>query len=272
MSQSTDSLLFEQSNRLHTPIQDFIRGLRKLSSYISPLPVSELLVQLEEASSSASLTKTVNTIQTAIWKLSSQDQSLVRKHMIQVLSNHVLQGNDAAVRLEAAGWLRLLLQAGLVTQPQEIFVTLVSASVNCLQSSDNAATKEQLAYLNMIFQCFWPFRYPYPAFSWQLFPANKIFYSLAPLIAQLQYEAQDTLIGIFGELPSLDDEEITCYILPIALQWARHSDPERRRRISPILARINAPSTSEALERLLTDVEPEVRESAKSAAGYVKRA
>ena len=272
MSQSTDSLLFEQSNRLHTPIQHFIRSLRKLSSYISPLPISELLVQLDEAATPAAMTKTVNTIQTAIWKHSSQDQSLVRKHMMQVLTNHVLQGNSAAMRLEAAGWLRLLVQAGLVTQPQEVFVTLVTAAVNCLQSSDNAATKEQLAYLQMIFQCFWPFRYPYPAYNWEKFPANEIFYPLASLIPQLDYEAQDTLIGIFGELPSLDDEEISRYLVPIALQWARHSDPEHRRRIPPVLARINAPGISEALDRLLIDADPTVRDSAKSAAGYVKRA
>lgn len=265
MSQSTDSLLFEQSNRLHTPLHHFIRGLRKLSSYLSPLPISELLVQLEEAATPASLTKTVNTIQTAIWKQSSSDQNLVRKHMIQVLTNHVLQHNTAPVRLEAAGWLRLLLQAGLVSQPQDIFVTLVTATVQCLRSSDVTATKEQLAYLKMIFQCFWPFRYPYPAFSRELFPANEVFYPLAPLLAQVDYETQDTLIGIFGELSSLDDAEISRYLLPIALQWARHSDPERRRRITRILARLHTPNTNEALTRLLIDTEPVVRESAKSA-------
>jgi len=247
----------------------FIRSLKKLSSYLSPLPISELLVQLEEASSPASLTKTVNTIQTTIWKQSSSDQNLVRKHMLQVLTNHVLHGNDAPVRLEAAGWLRLLLQAGLVADPQEIFVTLVTATVHCIQSSDVAATKEQLAYLKMIFQCFWPFRYPYPAFSRELFPANEVFYPLAALLTQAQYETQDTLIGIFGELPSLDDAEISQYILPIALQWARHSDPERRRRIPHVLARLNATNTNEALACLLTDADPVVRESAKNAAQQV---
>jgi HEAT repeat protein len=134
------------------------------------------------------------------------------------------------------------------------------------------STKEQQAYLKMIFQCFWPFRHPYPAFSWQLFPANDVFYPLASLFTEADDDAQDTLISIFAELPSLDDEEIARYLLPVALQWARDSDPERRRRIPNVLARINSASSCEALVHLQSDADPIVRKSAKSAAGFARRA
>jgi hypothetical protein len=193
-----------------------------------------------------------------------------------LLTLHVLHGKDAALRLEAAGWLRLLLQAGLVAQPQEVFVTLVTATVNASKCEQNEQSegnsKELLTLLTLIFQCFWPFRHPYPAYTWELFPANDIFYPLALLFNHVGYEAQDTLIGIFSELPTLEDTELSPYLLPVALQWARHTDPERRRRIANVLARINQTSTHAALSQLLSDTDPVVRESAKSAAGYMKRA
>ncbi len=273
MSQSTETLLFKGTNRFNITMQQFMRGLRKITTLLTPLPLSELLLQLEEASSPASLSRIVNKIQPILWKQSSKEQSLARKHLLNVLTQHVLQGEDAAMRLEAAGWLRLLVQAGLVAQPEEIFVTLVTVAVRATQNGYNAAsTKEQQAYLKMIFQCFWPFRYPYPAFSWQLFPANDVFYPLASLFTEADDETQDTLISIFAELPSLDDEEIARYLLPVALQWARDSDPEHRRRIPNVLARINSASGDEALVHLQSDADPIVRKNAKSAAGFVRRA
>jgi len=273
MSQSTETLLFKGTNRFNITMQQFMRGLRKITTLLTPLPLSELLLQLEEASSPASLSRIVNKIQPILWKQSSREQSLARKHLLNVLTNHVLQGEDAAMRLEAAGWLRLLVQAGLVAQPEEIFVTLVTVAVRATQNGYNvASTKEQQAYLKMIFQCFWPFRYPYPAFSWQLFPANDVFYPLASLFTEADDETQDTLMSIFAELPSLDDEEIAQYLLPVALQWARDSDPERRRRIPTVLARINSASSCEALAHLQLDADPIVRKNAKSAAGFVRRA
>lgn len=276
MNPTTDSLLFNHTDRLPGSIHLIMRGiygLKKLTALFSPLPVSELLIQLEEASSPASLTGIVNKIQTVSWKQSSVEQGLLRQHLLMLLTRHVLQGKDSALRLEAAGWMRLLVQAGLVAQPQEVFVTLVTATINaskCEQSEGNS--KELLALLTLIFQCFWPFRHPYPAYKWELFPANEIFYPLALLFTYVGYEAQDTLIGIFSELPMLEDVELSQHLLPVALQWTRHSDPERRRRIANVLARINQTSTHEALSQLLSDTDPVVRESAKSAAGYMRRA
>ena len=273
MNQITDSLLFAHTDRLPTSMHLILRGLKKLTASFSPLPISELLIQLGEATSPASLTSIVNKIQTVSWKQSSVEQGLIRKHMLTLLAEHVLHGKDVALRLEAAGWLRLLVQAGLVAQPQEVFVTLVTASAQAAESvQPEENEKELLALLTLIFQCFWPFRHPYPAYKWELFPCNDVFYPLALLFEHVGYEAQDMLTGIFSELPTLEDAEISRYLLPVALRWARHSDPERRRRIANILARINQTSTHEALSLLLSDADPMVRESAKGAAGYVRRA
>ena len=282
MNRTTDSLLLDHTNRLPTSMHlimrgiQSIRGLKKLTASFSPLPVSELFMRLEEASSPASLTSIVNKLQAASWKQSSVEQALIRKHMLTLLTQHVLQGKDAALRLEAAGWLRLLLQAGLVAQPQEVFVTLVTAAVRVSECEQNEQhegdTNELLVLLTLIFQCFWPFRHPYPAYKWVLFPANDVFYPLVLLFNHVGYDAQDTLIGIFSELPTLEDTEFARHLLPVALQWARHTDPERRRRIANVLARINQSSTHEALSHLLSDTDSVVRESAKSAAVYMRRA
>ena len=126
--------------------------------------------------------------------------------------------------MEAAGWLRLFVQAGFVTTPHDVIATLVTAATQ-LSPTDNATTRERQAYLTMIFDCFWPFHHPYPAYTWQAFPANEVFYPLAPLITQADARTQDTLIGIFGELSSLNDTEIASYVLPVALQWANSTDP-----------------------------------------------
>ena len=216
------------------------------------------------------------------------------------------------MRLEAAGWLRLFVQAGQVAQPADIFVTLVTASMqaplrehqsnlkvgfsppthlkkmttggtpdpgrrDCVPSAlpscfSSGELNEQRAYLQMIFECFWPFRHPYPAYTWQVLPTNEVFYPLAPLFDQADYATQDALIGIYGELPALDDAEILEHLLPVALQWSRHADPERRRRVANILAHINQESAQEALCCLQSDPDTDVRESAKSAAGYVRKA
>ena len=124
----------------------------------------------------------------------------------------------------------------------------------------------------MIFECFWPFRHPYPVYTWQVLPTNAVFYPLAPLFDEADYATQDALMGIYGELPALDDAEILEHLLPVALQWSRHAEAERRRRVANVLARINQESAQEALCLLQSDTDPIVRESAKSAAAYVRKA
>src|SRR5437899_2976309 len=156
----------------------YVHRLRRLPRVLRPMSISKLLLQLERATTPKQLAKVVNQVQCQLWKLSEGEQSGWRERLTAALHAHVLHTPQAPVRLEAAGWLRFLTQAGLVTQPQEVFVTLVTSVVRLQIES----AEERQAYLKMIFECFWPFRYPYPAFSWQMFPDTSIFYPLAPLL------------------------------------------------------------------------------------------
>jgi hypothetical protein len=233
--------------------------------------MAKLLLELERATTPQQLTKAANQVQDRLWKLSKEEQSVWRERLIATLHAHVLHGPQALLRLEAAGWLRFLTQAGLVTKPQEVFVTLVTSAIR-LQTGRPEAVRERQAYLKMIFECFWPFRYPYPAFSWQMFPDTSIFYPLAPLFEKADDDLQDALISIFAELPALDDAEIVDHLLPVALAWSQDSDAEHRRRIAPVLARIRLPSAQEALQRLQSDAHPLVRASAKNATSSMRGA
>lgn len=273
MSQSSDSLLIQLPNRMITPMHSFLRSIKQFSAYLYPISTSELLIQLHEASSAAQLTRTMNRLQAATWHTPTKDKATISNNILHVLTRHVLEGTQPKVRIEAASWLRLLVQAGLVPQPEEIFVTLVTAA-SCLVLQGNVAvdTSEQKAYLTMIFQCFWPFHHPYPAFNWQVFPANQVFYPLAPLINTTDKTVQEDLLGIFAELPTLDEPEIQTYLLPVALQWATSRDPQCRRRVVNVLAHMNEASSQEALLRLQSDKDPAVRDSAKNAASYARRA
>lgn len=269
MSHISDSFVIDNPNRLTASVRAFIRAFRKLSFYSAS--ISKLLWQLEEVTTPVLLTRTVNRVQHLLWKLPAKDQGAFRQNLVSVLNKHVLQGVQAKLRLEAAGWLRLLVQAGLVEQPEDVFVTFVTATSRAPLSKDTNDIDEQRAYLKMIFECFWPFRHPYPAYSWQALPANDVFYPLAPLFDRADYAMQDALMGIYGELSTLDDQEILEHLLPVALQWSRHTDPERRRRVANVLARINQESAQSALRCLQSDHDPIVRESAKSAEAFVRK-
>jgi HEAT repeats len=271
MSQTTDTLLFDYQGRLHTSMQTFLHSLRNKVASLYPSSIAELLVQVEEVITPAQLTVAVNRVQKRLWKLPVSEQAAFRDNLLVILSVHTLQSRRPALRMEAAGWLRLFVQAGFVTAPQEIFATLVTAATR-LSPTDKATTRERQAYLKMIFDCFWPFQHPYPAYTWQALPANEVFYPLAPLISQVEVRTQDTLIGIFGELSSLNDAEIASYVLPVALRWANSADAERRRRVANVLARLDDESAQQALVRLLSDSDSHVRASAKSASGFVRRA
>jgi hypothetical protein len=265
MSQSTNTSL----SGYHTHMWRLVHRLRRISRVFRPTSMAKLLLELERAATAKQLTKAVNQVQDRLWKLSKEEQSMWRERLTATLHAHVLHAPQTLLRLEAAGWLRFLTQAGLVTKPQEVFVTLVTSVIR-LQTSSPEAVRERQAYLKMIFECFWPFRYPYPAFSWQMFPDVSIFYPLTPLFEKADDELQDALISIFAELPALDDAEIVDHLLPVALMWSEDSDAERRRRIALLLARIHLPSAQEALQRLQSDPHPLVRASAKNATAYIR--
>jgi len=248
-------------NVIHNPLRTLLRPIT--DSYATSIP--ELLVQVQKATSPRQLTSVVNKLQSRSWNLPSEEQAIVRKQMAGALIQLVQYASQASLRLEAAGWLRVFIQTAFVLQPEQVFVTLVTAALRATTEADTTEPGEHRAYLKMIFDCFWPFRYPYAAYTWEQFPNNEAFYPLAPLLSQVDNSTQDLLVAIFAELPSLDDAEIAEYLLPIALAWSNHSDPERRQRITPILALMSQSSAQKALCRLQADPYPFVRASAKRA-------
>jgi len=244
-----------------------LRVLLQPITHVYPGSIPELLVQIQKVTTPNQLTKLVNELQSRIWYLLPDEQAIARKQLTDALISLVHHASHASLRLEAAGWLRLFVQAAYPPHPEEIFVTLVTAAIR-----DDGDGNVQRANLKMIFECFWPFRYPYAAYNWEKFPNNAVFYPLAPLLSQSDDYTQSMLISIFAELPSLDDSEIAQYLLPVALTWSTHTDPERRQRITSILALMNHSSAQKALNRLQVDTNPTVRASAKRAAEKVRRA
>ena len=263
---SIQTTLSNYSSRFLTILQSSLHSLLHPVTNLYLLSISELLIQIEEASSPQQLTKTVNIVQKRLWKLSYQKQVLQRKRLLDALSIQVLHSPVPSVRLEAVGWLRTLIQAGMVTEPKDVFVTVVTVTKMLAHTDNKKDTQELLAYLKILFDCFWPFRFPYPAFTREAFPCNEVFYPLVPLLSRPDADVQDMLVSIFAEFPRLDDAVIVEYLLPVALAWSGHSDPERRRRISTVLARMDNTRAQEALERLEADSDPVVRARARQAA------
>jgi hypothetical protein len=254
--------------RLHTPLLTLLRRF----TGVNPVSISELLVQIQKTTTPHQLTKLVNMLLSCIWNLSPEEQAITREQLTETLKSVVIHTSQASLRLEAGGWLRMFVQAAYPPQPEQIFVTLVTAAIQIPSETTDSNIHEQLAFLKMIFDCFWPFRYPYAAYNWEQFPNNNIFYPLAPLLPHSDYFTQDMLISIFAELPSLDDPEIAEYLLPVALSWSTHLDSEHRQRITTILSLMDHSSAQEALSRLQADSNALVSTSAKRAAEKIRRA
>jgi hypothetical protein len=218
--------------------------------------------QIETSTGPRQLNKRIKILQSRIWDLPKQEQIVFWERLPNILAVHILQSRQHALRIEAAGWLRTITQAAYLPQPEQSFVILVAAATR----SDLSDAHERSLYLKMIVDCFWPFRYPYPAFTWEVFPANSVFYALAPLLSRADDYTQSMLVAIFSELPTLDEDEITAHLLPVALQWAMHQDSEHRQRITTILARIGHAEAQAALQRLQSDSDSKVQISASRAA------
>ncbi len=257
-------------NRINHLIHNPLRILLQLIADSDAISIPKLLVQVQKATSPRQLKNLVNKLQSRTWNLPSEERAIVRKQLSDALMQLVQYGSQTSLRLEAAGWLRVFMQSAYVSQPEQVFVTLVTAAVSATTKANTTDPNEQHAYLKVIFDCFWPFRYPYATYAWEQFPNNEAFYPLAPLLSQIDDSTQDTLVAIFAELPTLDDAEIAEYLLPIALEWSNHTNPERRQRITPILALMSQSSAQEALCRLQADLDPFVRTSAKRAAEKVR--
>src|SRR5260370_2696779 len=253
---------------IHNPLRTLLRPIT--DSFAMSIP--ELLVQVQTATTPRQLTSVMNKLQSRTRNLPSEERAIFRKQMDGALIQLVQYASQASLRLEAAGWLRMFIQTTYVSQPEQVFVTLVTAAVRTTAAANTTEPSEQQAYLKMIFDCFWPFPYPYAAYNWESFPNNEVFYPLAPLLSQENYSIQYSLLTIFAELPSLEDHEIVEYLLPTALAWSKHPDSERRQRITTILPLMNNYDAEEALSRLQADPDPLVSSGARRAAEKVRRA
>ena len=125
----------------------------------TPLYVS--IEHLAEAKTAHQLTKAMNTIQSGLWRLTKDERLLLSQRVADVLSQFVLIASDASLRLVAADWLRLFMQAGVVAQPETVFVTLVTATLWAFQRNTQESAHELSIYLTLIVESFWPFRSPY---------------------------------------------------------------------------------------------------------------
>ena len=188
-----------------------LHSLQQSYHRIRSTPVATLLQQIARASAPSHLDQAVNALQRRIWHLSLPESMSLRAQLIDALSACVGCAPHPALRMSAAEWLRVLTQTGLAPDPQAVFVTLVTAAAR-LQHDAAGARCEQLAYLEALRECFWAFRYPYPAYAWEMFPTTHIFYPLAPLFTAMDQDMQEVLLTIFAELPRLDDPKITAYI------------------------------------------------------------
>jgi hypothetical protein len=194
-------------------------------------PISVSIRHVEEVKTAQQLTKAMKKIQSSLWKLSSDERRQASKRVTDVLSQHVLTASDASLKLVAADWLRFLMQTGVVSQPEPVFVALVTAAIQASQGNRQENAHELRTYLKMIFESFWPFRSPYAAYSRELFPSIEVFYPLIPLLGQVDIEMQDPLLLIFAELPPLDDAVIEDPLLPPALIESSRAEPECQRRV-----------------------------------------
>lgn len=170
-------------------------------------PLYVFIRYLEEAMTAHQLTKAMNKIQSSVWKLTSDAQLLANQKVTDVLSQHALNASGASLRLEAASWLRLLVQTGVVSQPEKAFVTLVTAAIHAFQADTREGAHELTTYLKLIFESFWPFRSPYAAYLREVFPSNEVFYPLIPLLSNADADMQESLHIIFAALPTLDEAE-----------------------------------------------------------------
>jgi len=162
-------------------------------------PLSVSIGHLEEAKTVHQLTKAMKKIQSSLWKLPSDERLLGSQSVTAVLSQHVRTASNASLKLVAADWLRFLMQAGVVAQPEKAFVTLVTAAIHASQGNTRENAHELRTYLTLIFESFWPFRSPYAAYPRGLFPSNEVFYPLIPLFSQADTAMQESLLNIFRQ-------------------------------------------------------------------------
>src|SRR5437588_3105165 len=156
-ARSTHLSVSGYSNRFLRSTEQMLRNALRPVVRAHSRSISELLAQVEEVTTAAQLTKRVNKVQDRLFKLPAQKAALWRKHLVDVLTLHVLYAPEINLRTAAAGWLRWFVQTGLISHPEEVFVTLVTEVVQLSSISNQEKVNDQYGFLQLIFDCFWPY-------------------------------------------------------------------------------------------------------------------
>ncbi len=204
---------------------------------------AEVLPALERATTAHELAQAADALQLYVWKAAEQDTSRLTLAGLAVLQQHVLHASSLSLRLEAARWLRFFVQAGLIAQPQDIFVTLVTAAVASVSSEITMTQAQQHAlrtYLLILLDCYWPFRYPYSSLTWAVFPAEDVFVPLAMLLTHPQAtdEIRELLVTFFAQLPTLEHPMLLACLTSVVQAWQGSPHAGVRQSVTKIRARL----------------------------------
>ena len=103
-SQSTSLPTTAYSGRLDHTIQNKIQGLLRSHRHTNARSITELLQQIETTTTPRQLNKRINKLQSNIWNLPRQEQTLFLDRLANILAVHILQSRQRALRIEAAGF------------------------------------------------------------------------------------------------------------------------------------------------------------------------
>ena len=95
------------TNRFDQLAQNRLREALRPLHQAKSMSIAELLQQVERVVTPQQLNKLVNKLQSKLWNLPKEEQTLLRERLADALATHVLQSSSRPLRLEAAGWLRM---------------------------------------------------------------------------------------------------------------------------------------------------------------------
>jgi hypothetical protein len=107
------------SNRMNHVMFNSLRHILRPIGGLHELTIPALLLQFQEVTA-AQVTKLANKVQDLITLLPPQEQAMERTLLASALTLLVQRASQVPVRLEAARWLHLLVQAAYISQPENI--------------------------------------------------------------------------------------------------------------------------------------------------------
>src|SRR5690242_2056875 len=106
-SQSASLGTVNYSRRLDHLVMSKIKNLFRSLRPAHSASIAELLQQTETTNNPKQFYKIINKLQSKIWNLPAQEQTLFRERLADILAARILHSSERALRLEAASWLRM---------------------------------------------------------------------------------------------------------------------------------------------------------------------